>query len=1745
MRSFTRAAIMGGAVVVALAALLALMLAFPAGRTSLVSLGLRFVIWQRGYHFAGGGVAQEGNALVIRGLRITDGRGELFLIVKRATVDIDPAGIIGGSDRQFGLRSIRLDEPRIVLIRHEDGGWNYDPLIPKKGRAPTRRGPPWRMRLDVANGTIEVIDPQALVPVGKTFSIDGIAAALSIDEGARSAGTLTATLRTLRGSADIRSKLYEDDRVSLGRATIDVLGVPLAPVVDALGPSSAFIAEGGLADVHMQAWTLGWAPGAPHAWHLSGDAAVRIARLRLEPLALPVRDIACRLHYQDGLLSTQALTGDASGVPLRASGAITLIGPMRIAFAATQRGMLERERSLFAFSRHAPVRGPFAVSIRVDGTPKDIHIDGTFAMHDVGYARATFPWLRGSLYFANGHLTISAFDLAYAGARLWAGGDFDLDSQATDTMLSLQATAPAVDVPLVANVNPGGTVGAFATLQGPVAALHGSGYAQLSGGAGAGIRTFFSADAQRLSLGPLLYAADGGQIWLGASRTLRPGNQPALAAELIASHAGLHVRGGGVTLADISGISASLPSLDTTLDGEAFIGGDQVQPDIALNVRATQLVYRNVRLGDATLVASGRDGRVRIARATLDGPNARASVSGDLEITPRASISAAALQGTATADLSAFAPAFPRMAPRGTTSGSFTVAMFGSGWVAAAKARSANASIAGIPLRSGSALLDGTGRSTGVLANVDASGSDVWAVGDLSGATARQAAGGNVLAFAPQVDLAALRGLGLPLRSGSAVGFVTLSGGLAAPDVNAAAAVRSTYDNAPISGDLDIAYSGGRLRSNASRVAYAGNRATISGDVTGMTRGGASNIALDVSVRHGDLQALDRLSGQRAPLTGSFDADARIGGSSSSPRVDGNINTDIGTIRGVAFNGLRAQMRAQPGSVSVEGATVGLGSSRFVLDGDASTRAFSVRAVSSHVDMTDFNDFFGGADVFAGTGSFNVEAASTAGDISWGGDFMLDDAALRDYPLGHIDADFFSRRGALRAVVRQDGPVGTARISGTARFRPTTSGLPDLSRASYRLKAKLANVALDRALPLIHQEDLGLTGTLDADGQMSGTLRNPIGSATVVLHDGHLRRVRIKSFSATLASDAQGLTLKQGSLTLPYLSAVGEGRYEFAGRRIDGRASLRADDLEKVANAMRVPGTLGGSANADISVGGTLEKPTASLALDAGHATIYGIAFDQANMRAKYSPGEISLGDTSLTFAGNRGHLTFAGTLPVQLQPLALGPKDRPVDLTMRAEKIDLTVLDPIVGRWVTLSGNLNAAAAISGDAGNPLGKGTAQIRYASVHSPIETTPLTNLNADLKFDRDTITLQDLSGKVGTGSVDAQGAAHIVPAAGLRANAGLQVWSRIALHSAQVDVPGWLRGTLDGNLSLTRSGVTPYVEGTVAVSSATVPFSAIYDLATGSAAAVAPGPTEEPPGVPPLRPGHTIVYGGSAWGPKSTTQTLTTIGQPTPAPTGIVLPPVDVKLAVTAGKDVRVRGGSAIDLTTTGGVVIAGNLRAPTLDGEFSAVRGQVGYFDTTFRLVSGTVSFDPSAGLLPTMDVTAVTNVSGTQITLNITGRVDNLNTVLSSDPSMSREQIIATLLHAPQLTALTNATPEKQQAALVQTAQSYFNAQLSRSLLYPFESALAQQLNIESVSFVFDAQGNLAVEVRTRFTPSISAVYQTTLAVPVTQSYGVSYRLRDYLSLDLIEAQPNVGFGTVPNSGLSNTTLNLRYAFH
>ncbi len=226
------------------------------------------------------------------------------------------------------------------------------------------------------------------------------------------------------------------------------------------------------------------------------------------------------------------------------------------------------------------------------------------------------------------------------------------------------------------------------------------------------------------------------------------------------------------------------------------------------------------------------------------------------------------------------------------------------------RARSADANIAGIGVRDGSMLFENGGTTTSLVANVAVPGADVSAAGNVE-LTKSGITGGHLEAFSPRVDIAALGALGAPLHGGSAVGFATLDGPMSDPRMRAAAALRSSYENAPLEGDLDLRYDGATLRSNASRVAFAGSRATVNGSIAHLTSGeSARALSLDVSVRHGDLAGFNRITGERAPLTGSFAADVRVDGDQAAPRVAGDIATAVGTIRGVTFDDLSGRMRA-------------------------------------------------------------------------------------------------------------------------------------------------------------------------------------------------------------------------------------------------------------------------------------------------------------------------------------------------------------------------------------------------------------------------------------------------------------------------------------------------------------------------------------------------------------------------------------------------------------------------------------------------------------------------------------------------------------------------------------------------------------------------------------------------------------------------------------------------------------------
>jgi len=521
-------------------------------------------------------------------------------------------------------------------------------------------------------------------------------------------------------------------------------------------------------------------------------------------------------------------------------------------------------------------------------------------------------------------------------------------------------------------------------------------------------------------------------------------------------------------------------------------------------------------------------------------------------------------------------------------------------------------------------------------------------------------------------------------------------------------------------------------------------------------------------------------------------------------------------------------------------------------------------------------------------------------------------------------------------------------------------------------------------------EDLGVRGEVDATGRVHGTPGHPNADVAIAVRDGYVRKLRLATARGTLRSVNGTLSVNDAVLEVPFGRATGGIALSRSGA-LSGGAQIALSDLGGLATFAGLPGRFAGSADATLTFAGTARLPEYSAALRAGRGSALGVAYDDLSAHASYSRNAVSIGDTAMHLAGGRGTLALAGTLPLQLAPLALGPANKPVHLTLTAQHVRMSVFDAFVGDAGTLDGTLDASVSASGQAGKPQLGGSAALRNGTVASRFQTVPLRDVSADLALSRDSATLSHLTGAVGGGSFSGSGAATVVPAVGLRTNAGLSYYASVHARDIPLAVPDWVSGTLNGDVSLTRSGFTPFLAGSAALRDGTIPFSAIYALATTLGETVGPQPTQNIPGVPPLRPGHMIAYGGAIYPPGQ--HLLTQSDLATPPPTIFNLPSLNLGLATNVD-NVRVRGGP-VDITAGGALAINGSVRDPQLDGVFTAKRGQVTAFGITFRVTRGELTFDPEGGVLPSLDATAVTNVQGDQITLAMSGRIDHLNTQL------------------------------------------------------------------------------------------------------------------------------------------------------
>ncbi|MDQ2866510.1 MAG: translocation/assembly module TamB [Candidatus Eremiobacteraeota bacterium] len=840
-------------------------------------------------------------------------------------------------------------------------------------------------------------------------------------------------------------------------------------------------------------------------------------------------------------------------------------------------------------------------------------------------------------------------------------------------------------------------------------------------------------------------------------------------------------------------------------------------------------------------------------------------------------------------------------------------------------------------------------------------------------------------------------------------------------------------------GNIDV-----REASASARGAFVIGHGNVRGLRTGSIRYDAH-----ARVHAADVSSLVAIvAPQRARLLeGSANANIGITGDARSTDISGTVHSAEGAVNGLPFRALNARIDGTPSSFHVNDGSVDVGSTAVAFDGFYGPGyGGSVRA--SRADLSDFNDFFDAGDMLAGTGNIAANAAFDGNSIATAGTVALTDAKVRNFDIGFARARWNTYRGLVRTDLAFGGTNGTVSADGSV----TTGG----SLTNMRVRAR--NVEVGNWLAMSGFA-LPVTGRADADATLDG--RWPSLRADVTAHaiDAGVGRIPVERVDLTASMRGRRVAIRSLAAAVPYATLRGSGSFGLGERdAVALNFEAHTNDIGKLSKTISGKAVdASGSADTQVKISGNRVDPQIddrfmARSLRYGDLNVPRIA---GGIRADRN--SLALARTEVDL--QKGMLIADGSIPITLSPFQIDPRNRPVAFDLLADDVDVSNFAAALPPKTHIAGRFDGHVTAAGTVRDPQFGGTLAFADGYYSGPIDTVPVKNIAATVTFVGTSATLARAHANVGAGTVDADGRAAI-PNLRDASKVSMQFNARIA--HATIDSPAYLKGRLNGDLQVTKAvGARPELGGTIAVDSARIPMTALYNPKPANAPAAAP-------------------------------------------------PDVGLNLHVIAGRDVRVQSPN-VDIGAEGSVDAGGTFAAPTLAGAFDSTGGTVSFY-RTFRIESGTVTFDPASGIVPDVDALATTHVDDppTDVALRVTGPATNLNLAFDSNPQYDRAQILGLLVNAQALGAVsgvatTQGSGSPSASGLASSlAQGQINQLFTRNLLEPFSVAAGGALGLSNLQVTGGLGSGLGVSAVKAFGKTVNVVYADTFNLPRRQSISI-----------------------------------------
>lgn len=1552
-------------------------------------------------------------------------------------------GDVFGSPYLYGIHAVDIERPKLTIVHHRDGTYNIT-LPPSNPNAPSKPVSLPRIRVAVHDGSLGVLDDTRIFAHSRRFALEALDLNANLQPKARSSFALGFTLAESGGRFPFTGRGTLDERRGFELSRITARSVALAPLLDyALNSTTLHFGNGVLNDVDARAYGLLDRHGAMQR-HLSVTANLDHFQPYLNALAKPLRDGRGAIRVYDAGVTFPKVDGSIAGIPVRIAGAIYDLAHPTLRLGIAGNGDVRRLLTLSASGKALPVSGPLSFKLLVEGDATQPTTLVTFASPRLAYGAIPLDDPHGLVALHGQEAAIVRSAVTYDGIGAAARGVVLLERHTTVDLVA-GAAANARRVPyarrLLGDMDVRGTVVA----SGIDSNLLTTGVVDGATGSETLAGTFSVNGKGEGTIGPFALEGPGPRRLYARVALDRP-RFGAGAAFVAANGFRFSTEGPEPALPGIS--VPAVPSADGTLDADllASFAGKHFAADGSAHLRGAHVLGYPVDDLAARFAASDPQ------NVALD-----ARYRGSLSALARA--------------------AGGKVAARGTVDIPFSIEARGPQDVIAQihDARFAGAGIGGVSLDALAATVGLRGKTLDVYAaRARLGGNDVVAQGSFGN-------GGSLDVSASGVDLAALRGFGVPVRAGRLTALATIGGTASAPSVRggiAASGVTASdprYADLPVSANAGVAFDGDRLTlDNGQVVAGSAAVAAIDGHVDGV-RGSPAKAAyvFDARLRQADVATVARLA--RAPLRypeGSLDADVRVAGRGSVPSIAGRIALPEGSLNGLGFRDASVSLAGGPGAVRARDGRVTVGSSTVGFSADLSPERQAATLSAPMVDLSDFNDYFDRGDTLGGTGSIALAAVNTPGAIVTSGRIRLAHTRLRRFDVGDSRADWSTAGRTIHANAAIAGSHG--RVSLVADVtEPATQPLRDTLRRSYlHVDSTVGGVDIGTLLPIVGVQ-APIEGTLDANATARGAYPNLAFSGHAALTNGLVQRVAVRTAFVDVSAARGRATITNAVFAIDNLNAHASGSVGLQpSAPVDVTVTAQTADAGALAKTLTgATYDAAGAVTTSLHVTGALQHPAIEDTLDATAVRYGRYTLPHAHTDITFAPTRVTLRNAEADFTD--GRLTATGFAPIRLQPApGLGPATAPLALDLTVDHVGLAQFADLLPQGTQAAGTLDGRVALGGSQRNPGLTGSLALAGGSFSGPQERSKISNAVATVAFAQRTVTLSNASATVGGGTFTASGSASVPdlrdPARDATAN------FRIASDNAVFDLPQYFKGRVLGAVTLTRaSGAPLQVGGNLAFSSTRIPATAIL--------------------------------------PSNSPQTASSA-----APL-----PVDFNLAIDVGNDVRVQSGP-VDIGAKGDLQVGGTLAKPTASGKLTSTGGSISFYRTFEVQYPSTVTFDPSDGVIPYVDATATTTVPNpeTDVTLHITGPATQLNVGLASDPSYSREQILGLLVGVQAFGAVsgvaaTNGGP--QQNPFQALAEGQLGSLLTQNILEPFSSQLGSAVGLSNLAINYTpGAGGLNVGAQKKLFKDVSLVFGQSFNYPPRQSIGLVASPNDATAIQL-----------------------------